>query len=341
MELKTTKIGFLIFPGFPMACLTSMIEPLRAANEISGEPVFAWEMISEMDGRVASSAEVGFDPARRLDQVDDCHFLILLSSPNATFRSEKSAPKLRLMSRHGTRLGSVSGGVFPLARSGVVGKDVVSVHWCYDAAFRAQFPQLNASDQLVQIGTRLVTASGAAAAFELALHMIDAQLGAAVATEVACWFQHPMMRRSGVSQAVPLQSEEKGGTVLPPLVARAVALYSENLADPMPISELATELGVSPRHVERCFKKATGLNPTGYFRMIRMKAARQIVMYSNDRIADIAAAVGYGSVKSFAQHYQNEFALSPEQDRLRINLYLVEGNVPMPSFSSAPKAQLS
>ena len=331
MELKTTKIGFLIFPGFPMACLTSMIEPLRAANEISGETAFAWELISEMDARVASSAEVGFDPARRLDEVDDCHFLILLSSPNATFRSEKSAPKLRLLSRHGTKLGAVSGGVFPLVRSRVVGKDVVSVHWCYDAAFRAQFPQVNASDQLVEIGTRLVTASGAAAAFDLALHMIDTQLGAAVATEVACWFQHPMMRRSGVSQAVPLQSEEQGGTVLPPLVARAVALYSEDLADPMPISELAIELGVSPRHVERSFKKATGLNPTGYFRMIRMKAARQIVMYSNDRIADIAAAVGYGSVKSFAQHYQNEFDLTPEQDRLRINLYRVEGNVPVPS----------
>lgn len=331
MERKTTTIGFLIFPGFPMACLTSLIEPLRAANEISGETAFAWELISELDARVASSADVGFDPARRLDELDDVNFLILLSSPNAQFRSEKSAPKLRLLSRHGTQLGAVSGGVFPLVRSGVVGNDIVSVHWCYDAAFRAQFPKTNASDQLVEIGTRLVTASGAAAAFDLALNMIDAQLGASVATEVACWFQHPMMRRSGVSQAVPLQSEEKGATTLPPLVARAVTLYSENLADPMPISELAHELGVSPRHVERCFKKATGLNPTGYFRMIRMKAARQIVMYSNDRIVDIAAAVGYSSVKSFVEHYQNQFDLSPEKDRLRINLYRVEGNVPVPS----------
>ena len=37
---KTLHIGFLIFPGFPMACLTSFIEPLRAANEISNEIAF-------------------------------------------------------------------------------------------------------------------------------------------------------------------------------------------------------------------------------------------------------------------------------------------------------------
>jgi transcriptional regulator GlxA family with amidase domain len=39
-DVKTQSVGFLIFEGFPMACLTSMIEPLRAANEISGQEAF-------------------------------------------------------------------------------------------------------------------------------------------------------------------------------------------------------------------------------------------------------------------------------------------------------------
>ena len=41
------KSGFLIFDGFPMSCLTSLIEPLRAANEISKTQTFSWELISE------------------------------------------------------------------------------------------------------------------------------------------------------------------------------------------------------------------------------------------------------------------------------------------------------
>ena len=331
MTDKLTKVNFLIFPGFPMACLTSMIEPLRAANEISGQTNFAWGLIAEGEGQVISSAEVKFDPNAQLDEIGGSDFLILLSPPTADFKSEKSAAKLRSLSRHGTRIGSVSGGVFPLVRSGLVGTDTVSVHWCYDAAFRSQFPKIEASDQLVEIGPRLVTASGAAAAFDLALHIIERKLGAAIATEVACWFQHPMMRQPGVPQAVPLPSEDDASTELPPLVMRAVDLFTEDLSDPMPISEIAAKLGVSPRHVERSFKQATGQNPTNYFRTLRMKAARQIVLYSNHRMTDIAAAVGYRSVKSFSQHYQNNFDMSPSEDRRRINHYRVKGNVPVPS----------
>ncbi|WP_136440900.1 GlxA family transcriptional regulator [Pacificoceanicola onchidii] len=328
---SVTQVNFLIFPGFPMACLTSLIEPLRAANEICGRTAFAWDLVSETDERVSSSAEVKFDPTRQLAELGASDFLILLSPPTAEFVSEKSAPKLRFLSRHGTRLGAVSGGVFPLVRSGLVGNDVISVHWCYDTAFRSQFPKAKASDQLVEIGPNLVTASGAAAAFDLALHIIDRDLGDQIATEVACWFQHPMMRRTGVPQAVPLQSEDQSGTTLPPLVAQAVQLFTNDLSNPMPISEIAEALGVSPRHVERSFKKATGSNPTSYFRDIRMKAARQIVLYSNDRISEIAAVVGYNSLKSFNLHYQNAFGMTPAKDRQRINLYRVKGNVPVPS----------
>jgi transcriptional regulator GlxA family with amidase domain len=56
------RLGFLLFPGFPMACLTSAIEPLRAANEIVGRQVFAWKLIGEEASPVRSSAEVRFDP---------------------------------------------------------------------------------------------------------------------------------------------------------------------------------------------------------------------------------------------------------------------------------------
>lgn len=49
------QIGFLIFPGFPMACLTSMIEPLRAANEIAGKTAFGWTLVSE-DGSACRPA---------------------------------------------------------------------------------------------------------------------------------------------------------------------------------------------------------------------------------------------------------------------------------------------
>ncbi|MEX0320173.1 MAG: GlxA family transcriptional regulator [Ruegeria sp.] len=329
--MSTTQIGFLIFPGFPMACLTSVIEPLRAANEISDQGVFGWTLISESGPRVTSSAGVVFKADATL--ADDCalDYLLLLSAPSIRFADDKTPALLRRIARHGVIPGAISGGVFPLVRSGVANRAPLSVHWCYAAAFASEFPDVPFSDRTIEIDPRCVTASGAAAAFDLALHLIDAKLGHAIATEVACWFQHPMMRKEGVHQIVPAPGTDGASTDLPPLVARAIELFTRDLAEPVPMADIADALGITPRHLERSFKRATGQNPTGYFRHLRMKAARQIVMYSDDRMGDVAAAVGYSSVQAFAKHYRNTFGLSPQEDRKRINLYRVEGNLPVPS----------
>ena len=113
-----THLGFLIFPGFPMSCLTSMIEPLRAANEIAGQDRFGWQLISEDGARIPASAGVYFDPDVKLADAESLDFMFCLSEPMAHFKNEqKSNGILRQLARHGTRMGGVSGGVFPLARA--------------------------------------------------------------------------------------------------------------------------------------------------------------------------------------------------------------------------------
>ncbi|MDA7424891.1 GlxA family transcriptional regulator [Thalassococcus lentus] len=323
--------GFMIFPGFPMACLTSMIEPLRAANEISDTKAFEWVLISETLDRVDASALVAFEPGKTLDQIRDLDLLILLSGPNAQFKSDSSAAKLRSLQRHGTAVGAVSGGVFPLVRAELAKGKPLAVHWCYKAAFDTDFPEQNSSDQVIEISESLLTAAGAAAAFDLSLHIIKQKLGNGIATEVACWFQHPVIRNTGVSQAVPSLSTGDTGDALSPLISRAVRILTENLSEPVGIGELADQLGITARHLERSFKQSTGLSPTHYYRKLRMDAARQMVRYTNERLGEIAAAVGYGSLQTFSKHYQSAFDVTPKQDRNRINLFRVKGNLSVPS----------
>lgn len=327
----TKTIGFLLFPGFPMACLTSVIEPLRAANEISGQEAFEWRLISEEVGAVRSSAGILFESQMTVNEVDEIDYLILLSAPSVHFANAKSAAHLRRLIRHGSVLGAISGGVFPLVRSGAVVGEPLSVHWCYEAAFAAEFPDVAHSDEVIEIGNRCVTASGAAAAFDLALGFIQTALGSDVATEVACWFQHPVIRKIGGRQAVPVRLTESVQDELSPIVSKAIDLFTADLANPVTVAQLAERLNVSPRHLERSFKKATGQNPTTYFRGLRMQAARQIVMYTNDAVTDIAAAVGYASSKHFTRHYRSEYGMSPQEDRQRINLHRTESNRPVPS----------
>jgi transcriptional regulator GlxA family with amidase domain len=330
---KNIKIGILILPGFPMACLTSMIEPMRAANEISETDTFSWKLISESGARVRSSAAVWFEPDLALSDVEDLHHLYLLSAPSSTFDAPvASNGKLRKLERHGMMMGAISGGIFPLARSGLLHNHMTSVHWCYAAAFEAEFPELDKTDEVIALDRRRATASGAAAAFELALHMIEDALGPEVATEVACWFQHPLVRGEGVTQKVPTANSVSTDDMLPQVVQDAVVLFNNHIEDPINVADVADAIGMSVRQLERMFKKSTGQSPHHYYRAVRMKAARQLVLYSKDSMKDIALAVGYASTATLSQNYEDVFGVRPTIDREKINLFRVRDNAAVPSI---------
>lgn len=330
-HIATTRIGFLIFPGFPMACLTSMIEPLRAANEIAGITAFAWTIVSEDGERVEASAKVWFEPSQALDACDGLDQLFLLSGPSSCFsRPQTSDGKLRKLARHGVTMGAVSGGVFPLARAGLLEGYVTSVHWCYETAFQTEFPHLEATQDVIVMDRRRYTASGAAAAFDLSLNLIETALGAEVATEVACWFQHPLVRGQGVSQRKPTFASESTDDMLPPIVRRAVALFTEHIEDPISIAEVADILCVSVRQLERMFQKATGSTPLGYYKSLRMHKARQLLLYSKDSMVQIALAVGYSNSATLSKSYMDVFGILPKDDRNKVNMFRVRDNAIVP-----------
>ncbi|MCW1920697.1 helix-turn-helix domain-containing protein [Rhodobacter sp. KR11] len=310
-------LGFLLFPGFPMACLTQAIEPLRAANEITGTRAFAWVLLAETSDPVASSAGVVFMPDRRLDRAGDLDQLYLIAPPLARFTGRRSTPTIRRLDREGVTLGAFSGGVFPLARAGVMGGHRASVHWCYDSAFKAEFPGVTAEPAVITRDRRRFTAAGAGAVFDLMLRLIEERLGAQVMTEVACWFQHPVLRADHAAQKVPVQGAPATSDAMPRAIREAIRLFDAHVEDPLRIPDVAQAVEMSPRHFERLFKRETGQSPLRYYRHLRLSKARQRVLYSDQGLEDIAASVGYLRAGLMARDYAAAFGLSPRDERRR------------------------
>jgi AraC family transcriptional regulator, glycine betaine-responsive activator len=309
-------LGFLMFPGFPMACLTSAIEPLRAANEISGRKEFDWKLVAEAKVAVRSSAEIGFDPDVTLQDVEGLDHLYLISPPTAEFADARRSPaRLRWLDRTGVTLGAFSGGIFPLARAGLMEGRPCSVHWCYEAAFKADFPAVDAREATILREGRRVTVSGAGAVFDLMLRLIEERLGRDCMTEVACWFQHPFVRDADASQKVPVA--RSGGTTdtLPATIREAIRLFETHVEDPLRIPDVAQAVGLSDRHFERLFKRETGQSPLRFYHQLRLSKARQRVLYSNDSLKDIAASVGYMNSSPMVRHYTEIFGVSPRDER--------------------------
>lgn len=310
------RLGFLMFPGFPMACLTSAIEPLRAANEITGVRHFNWVLIGEGTAPVRSSAEVRFEPDVALADCGDLDQVYLLSPPTGQFSDPRRSPgRLRWLERRGVTLGAFSGGIFPLARAGLMAGHGCSVHWCYDAAFRAEFPQVNASSAVILREGRRTTVSGAAAVFDLMLRLIEERLGRQIATEVACWFQHPFVRDEAARQKVPVMRGEGTSDGLPPAIRNAIEMFDAHVEDPLRIPDVASAVAMSQRHFERLFKRATGQSPLRYYLNLRLAKARQRILYSTDSLTEIAASVGYARSAPMIRHYARAFGVSPQAER--------------------------
>lgn len=316
MTEPALRLGFMMFPGFPMACLTQAIEPLRAANEITGRRAFTWTLVAESAAAVRSSAQIGFQPDVTLQDVDGVDHLYLLSPPTAQFADPRRSPaRLRWLDRTGVVLGAFSGGIFPLARAGLMEGRACSVHWCYEAAFKADFPGIDAREVTILREGRRITASGAGAVFDLMLRLIEERLGRDCMTEVACWFQHPFVRDADASQKVPVA--RSGGTTdtLPATIREAIRLFETHVEDPLRIPDVAQAVGLSGRHFERMFKRETGQSPLRYYHHLRLMKARQRVLYSSDSLREIAASVGYMTSSPMVRHYTEFFGVSPRDER--------------------------
>ena len=307
-----------------------MIEPLRASNEISETKSFEWKLFSENADKVEASAMVAFETDGKIEEIEKLDALILLSPPNADFINSRSVGVIRRLERHGCTIGALSGGVFLLAKAKVRPNIRYSVHWCYAAAFTNQFPNNISSEQVIETDRNIMTASGAAAAFDLALLLIRSKLGSSIAAEVACWFQHPIMRNQDVKQVRPSLNELEGLEEMPELARKAIALVNQKIKYPLQVNDIANEIGITSRHLSRIFKEATGESPRQYFRKLRVNAARQMILYTNEKIGEIALSVGFSSASILRSHYIDLFSLSPEEERKKINLFRVNDNSPIP-----------
>ena len=100
---------------------------------------------------------------------------------------------------------------------------------------------------------------------------------------------------------------------------------------PLQVNDIADEIGITSRHLSRIFKESTGESPRQYFRKLRVNAARQMVLYTNEKIGKIAISVGFSSASILRRHYIDLFSLSPEEERKRVNLFRVNDNSPIPA----------
>ena len=215
------------------------------------------------------------------------------------------------------RSGSICTGAFLLAAAGLLDGKRVTTHWKWaaDLAKRCKGAKVDPDPIFIRDGNTYTTA-GVTAGMDLALALVEQDLGSALALRVARELVLYLRRAGGQSQfstAMSLQASDRKQIE----EIRAWAL--DHLDQDLPVEKLAAKAGMSPRNFARIFVKDTGTTPARFVERLRVEAARRRLEESPDKLEKIANDCGFGSITSLRRSFVRVLRVPPADYRHRFS----------------------
>ncbi len=313
---RTRRWGILVLPNFPMLAYSSLIEPLRAANTVTGLPLYEWITVSPFGRIPKSSSGLGIVVDSVAEDAPSVDRLVVVSGVDAhEYNSQSAYSWIRRELRRGATIGAVSDGAFFLARAGLLDGYRCTLHWRVQSSFREAFPHIECSRDLFVIDRDRFSAAGGVSTLDMMLAIIEADYGPDLALAVSEWFLHSRIRTADQPEllSIRLRTGVRDGRVLQTIVD-----MEQNVEEPLSAEDLADRVGVSVDTLERAFKRAVGQTTMHYYRSLRFRRARDLLEGSGLRISEIAVACGFSDSSSFARAYRTQFGVSPRQYRQRM-----------------------
>jgi len=308
-------IGLLLIPDFPMMTFSSFIEPMRAANWLSGSDLYRWHLFSANGNPVHASNGIGVLPDGPLAQAPALDALFVCSGlePHA-FADPHALAWLRERAQAGTPIGALSTGTFVLARADLLAGYRCTTHWESLPALAEAYPELNVTGSLFEIDRDRYTCSGGAAAMDLMLHLIATDHGEDLAEAVSNNFIHGRIRAASDRQPMTEQIRLRARA---PKLAAAIDLMQTHVEQPLPTGRIAARIGVSRRQLERLFRHHRGCTPRDYYMRLRLEHARILLLETGLSILNVALASGFVSQSHFGACYRAYFGHTPREERLK------------------------
>ncbi|WP_409432987.1 GlxA family transcriptional regulator [Litorimonas sp. RW-G-Af-16] len=312
-QSKPQRIGFLLLPEFSMIAFTACIEPLRAANRLSREPLYEWTTLS-LDGLpVTASNRVKLTPDGAL-RASDCDAVFVCAGLRPVkYLGNPLRNEIRSLVRRGKAIGAVCTGSFALADAGVLTGYRCTIHWEDVETFKEVFPNLDITATLFEIDRNRYTCSGGTAPLDMMIYSIKLDHGSTLALNVAEQMLHNFVREPQDNQRMAI--EYRTGITHPKLLA-AIGYMEAHTENPISLERLASEIDISVRQLERLFQSQLSTTPARYYLNLRLNRARQFLRRTTMSILEVGFAAGFNSSSHFSQAYKKHFGHSPNAERL-------------------------
>lgn len=230
--------------------------------------------------------------------------------------NEPFAPWIIKQYNGGAEIVSFCIGSFFLAKTGLLNGKQCSTHWRYANEFRNMFPEAELVDgKILTEDDGIYTSGGAYAYLNLVIYLVEKFAGREMAILIAKAFMIDMDRHSQ-SPFIMFQGQKSHEDEE---IKKAQEFIETNFQEKITVDQLAAQLCIGRRNLERRFKKATSNTVVEYIQRVKVEAAKKSFETSRRNINEIMYDVGYSDVKAFRTIFRKITGLSPLEYRNKYN----------------------
>jgi transcriptional regulator GlxA family with amidase domain len=306
--IRAHRVFILAYEGCQLLDVTGPAAVFGAANEAAERPVYDLRIVSPDGGAVASNAGVALQSRRIGGQPDT----LLVAGGSLGLKKVMAREDVRRwlckVAPRARRYGSVCTGAFVLAAAGLLDGKRVATHWASCDRLADGFPNLTVdADSLYVVDGKVWTSAGVTTGIDMALALVEADLGAAAANLIARHFVLYARRPGYQSQFSPLLQAQ---TAAEAPFAALIDFMQAHLDQPLDVPALAARAGLSERSFYRKFTEATCKTPAHFVEGLRLDAARTLLAKGLP-IKAIADKVGLSSPGRLGQAFERRFGMAP------------------------------
>jgi transcriptional regulator GlxA family with amidase domain len=291
------RIGFVLYPGAQILS-TAPVSVFEMANLTAGKPFYELQIFSENGGPVRTSWGITVDT----EAFGDPDFDTLLIGAGTEI--ETGTPKLLEFIAKGAtvsrRVAAPCTGAFILAQAGILDGRRATTHWAYARELQARYPLVKVDeDRIFVIDGPVWTSAGMTAGIDLALAMVERDLGIEIARLVAK--KMVVYHRRAGGQSDRIQS--------------ALNYARRNLKTALSVEQLAEVANLSPRQFSRAFRAETGQSPAKAVENLRVEAARLLTEQGQLPIDVVARETGFADRERMRRAFLRAFGQPPQAIR--------------------------
>jgi transcriptional regulator GlxA family with amidase domain len=309
----TRTIAFFLFPGFQLVDLGAMTV-FDLANREAGGRAYDLRTVSAHGTAVRSSAGATLDTQAWRDGDGTFDTMLVFGAADPVVPDPDTVALLRRAGAGARRIGTACNGTALLAPTGLLDGRNVAVRALHAAGLKARHPAIRVDPERVWIRDgKIWSSAGMTASIDLALALVEDDLGADAALAVARRLVLYHWRSGADTQSSNLLDMRPKSD----RIRTALGYARRNLRLPLSIDELAEQVHMSRRHFTRTFRAETGQSPARAIETMRAEVARTLLESSMLALDTVAREAGFTSTDQMRMALERVYRRSPQDLRRR------------------------